>query len=50
MVRQSRSTKTFVPPSPFSVHADLDFPACQNLDEVGGGELAALDALPSVKQ
>ena len=42
MVRQRRSTKTFVPPGPFAVHADLDFPARQNLDELGLDELAAL--------
>ena len=31
-----------IPPSPFSVHADLDFPARQHLDELGRRELAAL--------
>ena len=31
-----------VAPRPFAVHADLDFPARQHLDELGRGELAAL--------
>ena len=36
MVRQRRSTKTL------ACHADLDLVTGQHLDEVGGGELAAL--------
>ena len=42
MVRQRRSTKTFVPPGALSVHADPDFPRREHLDEVAGCELAAL--------
>jgi hypothetical protein len=42
MVCQRRSTKTFVAPSPLSVHADLYLGPCQHLDEVGRGELATV--------
>ena len=34
-----------VAPRAFAVHADLDLPGCQNLDEVGGCELTALIAV-----
>ena len=37
-----------VAPRSFSVHADLDFSACQNFDEVGGRELAALIGVEDV--
>ena len=42
MLHQRCSTKTFVPPGALSVHADPDLPRRQQLDEVSGGELAAL--------
>jgi hypothetical protein len=39
-----------VSPGPLAVHADPDFAGAQHLDEVGRGELAALDALLCVKR
>jgi hypothetical protein len=39
-----------VAPRPFAIHADLDLPARQDLDEVGQCELATLNALLSVKR
>ena len=38
-----------VAPGSLAVHADLDLAARQDLDEIGRGELAALDALLRVK-
>lgn len=38
-----------VAPCAFAIHTDLDLAPGQHLDEVGGGELAALDALLTVK-
>ncbi len=39
-----------VAPSPLAIHADFDLSGGQHLDEVGRGQLTALDALLSVKR
>ena len=47
---QTMRGEDVVPPSSFAVHADLDFPACQHLDEVGRSELAALIRVEDFRQ